>query len=277
MALAFIKNKIIPCGRGGVLSLLLLAVVLALTGCATGSNPQDPYENYNRKVFSFNKQVDKMVYKPIAQVYDKVTPTPLRRGITNFFDNINQLPIIANNFLQGNMEWFVSDIGRLIVNTTLGVGGIFDVATRLDIEKHEQDFGLTLAKWGFMKSSYLMLPFLPPSTPRDLLGFGGDYFMSPWPYIDSDWWTYAAYGVEFANARASVLGIDQLIDQAFDPYIFVRDAYLQRREAQIQRILDPHGHDEFNDDGFQGDGFEDEFEFENDIQSSEDLALSAVG
>jgi phospholipid-binding lipoprotein MlaA len=252
----------------------ILSIVLALTGCATGKNPEDPYESFNRKVFSFNMKVDKYVYKPIAQIYDHLTPMPIRKGVTNFFSNIGQLPIIANNLLQGNMEWFVSDIGRLIVNTTMGVGGLFDVATPLGIEKHQQDFGLTLAKWGFRDSPYLMLPFLPSSTPRDIIGFGADYFMSPWPYIENDWWTYAAYGIEFANARAAVLGADKLIEEAFDSYVFVRDAYMQRRQSQIQTILGQHGSNEFSDDLNADSG--DELGFSDEGSAGEELDVADV-
>jgi phospholipid-binding lipoprotein MlaA len=226
----------------------ILPLIFALTGCATGQTPEDPLEGYNRKVFAFNRQIDKFIYRPVAKTYDFVTPKPIRRGVANFFNNIAQLPTIGNDLLQLNGEWFVSDIGRLIVNTTVGVGGLFDVATKVGIEQHQQDFGLTLAKWGYRKSSYLVVPFLPGATPRDFIGLGGDFLMTPWPYIDTEWWGRAAYGVRFVDARALLLGPDKLIDEAFDPYVFVRDAYLQRRESKIEKVLHPHGkEDEFAD------------------------------
>ncbi|MDF3054112.1 MAG: VacJ family lipoprotein [Gammaproteobacteria bacterium] len=239
--------------RSYIPTILALFLVLALTGCASGQSPEDPYEGYNRKVFAFNRQIDRFIYRPVAKTYDYVMPSFARKGVRNFFANINQLPIIGNDLLQANGEWLVSDIGRLLINTTLGIGGLFDVATKIGIEKHEQDFGLTLAKWGYRKSSYFIIPFLPSSTPRDIIGFSGDFFMTPWPYIDSDWWGWAAYGVRFVDNRASLLGPDKLIDDAFDPYLLVRDAYLQRRQSQIERVLDPHGnHDGFGDDFEEG-------------------------
>lgn len=221
--------------------LAISVLITGLAGCAAGHNPDDPYENYNRKVFAFNRQVDKYVYRPVAQGYKAITPMPVRKGLSNFFSNIRQLPIMGNDLLQGNFEWFAYDTARFIINTTVGIGGLFDVATAGGIEKHEQDFGLTMAKWGVRESPYFLLPFLPPTTPRDGLGAIGDYFMSPWPYVGEWWWSYVAYGVPLTETRASLIGPDQLMDEAFDPYTFLRDAYMQRRQAQIERILNPHG------------------------------------
>lgn len=226
----------------------LLAIILATMGCASArhpTNPQDPYESYNRKVFKFNMKVDKYVYRPVAKTYDTILPGPAKRGVTNFFENVSLVPSIINDMLQANVPWAASDTGRLVVNTTLGIGGLFDVASHMGLKKHDQDFGLTLAKWGVRKSPYLMVPFLPPTTARDLLGTTVNYsVLSVWPYIRPAWIPWAAYGLDLINTRASFLSANELIDQAFDPYLFVRDAYLQSRQIKIEKVLHPNASNE---------------------------------
>jgi phospholipid-binding lipoprotein MlaA len=217
----------------------LVGITLSLIGCATTGPNNDPYEGYNRKVFKFNMAVDRGLFRPIASAYAFVTPKPVRRSVTNFFANVDEIPNMGNDLLQANFPWLFSDAGRFMINSTLGIGGLFDVASMWGLERHKQDFGLTLATWGWRKSPYLMVPLLPPSTPRDLVGFGGDIAMSPWTYIEPSWVGYAAYGLEFVNKRANLLPMDKLVDEAFDPYVFVREAYLQNREAQIQKVLHP--------------------------------------
>ncbi len=224
--------------------ILALVATLIVSGCASNpANPQDPYESYNRKVFKFNRGVDKVVYRPVAKVYTTVLPKFVRIGVGNFISNVAEVNRIGNDILQVNFPWAFSALGRLVINSTLGLGGLIDVATNMGIEKHPQDFGLTLAKWGYRNSSYLMVPFLPPSTPRDLIGWGGDYFMSPWTYVRPNWVGWVAYGVIVTDKRVSFLDTDKLVDEAFDPYIFVRDAYLQSRKAQIEKVLHPHAED----------------------------------
>lgn len=223
------------------LVIICITCLTLLTGCAVNhKNPQDPYESYNRKVFKFNQRVDKVIYRPVAVVYTTVMPKFARHGIGNFLSNVGEVPTIGNDILQANPLWALSDVGRLVVNTTLGIGGLFDVATRAGLEKHNQDFGLTMAKWGYTQSSYLMIPFLPPLTVRDLIGTGGDYGMSVWTYVRPGWIGWTAYGVTLVDKRASFLDSDKLVDQAFDPYIFVRDAYLQNRQHNIDKIKHPH-------------------------------------
>lgn len=217
-----------------------LVLITLLAGCsATGTNPQDPYEGYNRKVFKFNRGVDKVVYRPIAQVYSTLIPKFIRIGISNVLSNVAEVPRIGNDVLQANPRWAASDLGRLALNSTLGLAGLVDVASNMGLQKHTQDFGLTLAKWGYRDSRYLMLPLLPPATPRDLFGVAGDYAMTPWTYIRPNWIGWAAYGLVVVDKRASFLSSDQLIDEAFDPYIFIRDAYFQSRQAQIEQVLHP--------------------------------------
>ncbi len=217
----------------------ITASLTLLASCATVDQP-DPYESYNRQVFKFNRAVDKVLFRPIAVVYDTITPNFMQRGISNFFANVYQVPTIANDVLQANPGWALSDIMRLVVNSTVGIGGLIDVAKPLGLEPHDQTFGLTLARWGYTNSSYLILPFLPPGTVRDLAGLGVDSLaFSVWPYIDPHWIAYAAAGTSFIIARAQFLSTDKLVDEALDPYVFVRDAYLQRMNARIEKVTHP--------------------------------------
>ncbi len=221
--------------------LVLIAATITSTGCASTrspKDPEDPYETYNRKVFKFNLAVDRHIYRPVARAYDKITPKPVHRGITNFFSNINDITAIADDILQFNFPWAASDTGRVVINSTLGVGGLFDAASHMGLKKHNQDFGLTMAKWGVRESPYLMVPFFAPSTPRDFLGSLVDYqFLSVYPYINPNYARYAVYGLYLVNQRAAYLSTDKLVDEAFDPYIFVRNAYMQKRRAEINKVL----------------------------------------
>ncbi len=257
-----------------ILALGLLAVLLLTAGCATKGNP-DPYEKYNRKVFKFNMGVDKFVYRPIAVAYDTVTPKVAQHGVSNFFSNIDLVPSIANDILQFNFPWAFADTGRLIVNSTLGLGGLLDPATKFGMHKHTQDFGLTLAKWGVKDSPYFMLPFLPPATVRDFVGQGLDLsVLSVWAYVRPVWITYAAFGLDFTNRRASYLSTDKLLKEAFDPYLFMRDAYLQQRKGQVQQILNPQSKPEDLQSDVFGESNEDHFSDANADSSNTDLTHS---
>lgn len=213
-----------------------------LSGCASTGyhHPEDPYEGYNRKVFAFNLGFDRHVYRPIAKGYDLITPKFVQRRISNFFSNLDQISVVGNDLLQLNGPWMASDVGRLVFNTTLGIGGLFDPATRMGMQKHNQDFGLTIARWGIKKSPYFIFPLLQPSTTRDFLGYAVDgTVFTLWTYIDPDWIGYSARALDLIESRAKLLPTDKLVDQAFDPYIFVRDFYLQNRKAKIDRVLNP--------------------------------------
>lgn len=230
-------------------SVSLAATVLAgvlISGCASAPNPDaDPYQKFNRKMFKFNDVIDKAVYRPLAKTYEFVLPKFVRRGVHNVIGNVNQVPIIVNDTLQLNIPLAMQDLGRLAVNTTLGIGGWFDVAKHMGAPRHDQDFGITLALWGWKDSNYLLLPFFPVGTPRDLIGLYVDYtYLLPWAYINDTWATYAIYGVIFVDKRASFLSADKLIGESFDPYIFVRDAYMQNRRKQIAAMMQPYGADE---------------------------------
>lgn len=218
-----------------LLSCLILSYFLCLcAGCATTHNQNDPLETYNRTVFGFNTAIDKVIIRPIAKTYAFIVPNPIEDCIGNFFNNLGLITTIANDALQADARYTVRDTWRLAINSTVGVLGLFDVASKLGLEKHPQDFGLTLAKWGIKDSPYFVLPWFGPSTIRDSVGLPIDYYaFSAWPHIKSADTRYTLYGLQFAHIRKTYLGTDKLVDEAFDPYVFVRSAYLQRRAFLI--------------------------------------------
>lgn len=212
---------------------LLLGSTLALTGCAC----TDPFEPVNRKIFTFNMVLDHAIFRPAARAYEKIVPPPVVCCIGHFFDNLDDLTNIANNTLQCKFYDAWSDCWRFGFNTTLGLFGFFDVATCFGLPKHHQDFGLTLARYGFVCSPYLMIPFFGPSTIRDSVGWAVDWrYLSVWGYLEPDSLRYSLYGLRLIHKRAELLPADKLIDEALDPYLFVRDAYLQKRENDIKCI-----------------------------------------
>lgn len=226
-----------------LLSVCILTTSCLLSGCATvpqGTAPQiDPYEGFNRKVFKMNIILDGVLLRPIAVVYQHIVPAPVNKGITNFFHNLHEISNIANDMLQGKFLFALSDAWRFTVNSTVGLLGFFDVASPAGLTEHNQDFGVTLATWGYKDSAFLMLPIFGPTTVRDALSMPVDqYALSAWPYIDSDKLYTALYATKTIDRRASLLPADQLIRQSFDPYIFVRNAYLQRRQYLLKKRLE---------------------------------------
>jgi phospholipid-binding lipoprotein MlaA len=223
-------------------SLLLVAIVA--TGCATTSgtngatqtadNPDDPIEGFNRGVFTVNDKLDRAVFKPVAQGYEKVLPEGIRSCISNIFGNIGDVPASLNNFLQGKFRDGSSDICRIGVNTTIGVGGCFDIASKWGLEKHNEDFGQTLGVWGIPPGPYLVLPLFGPSTFRDAPALIVDTYMDPTHYIPFVAPRNSLYGVRLVDKRAQALDTTNFIDNAaLDPYVFVRDAYLARRRSLV--------------------------------------------
>jgi phospholipid-binding lipoprotein MlaA len=214
----------------------LLALSL-LGGCASTSssgNPQDPYESVNRSIYRFNEQVDKAVLKPVAQAYRFALPTPVRTGVSNFFSNINDVIVTLNNLLQGKFTTATSDFGRIVVNSTVGLLGLIDVASDAGLPKHDEDFGQTLGWYGTPNGPFIMLPFLGPSTGRDVVGRVGDYFSDPVKYVDPFGTRTALWTTRIVNRRAELLDASTILQTAaLDPYAFVRDAYLQRRRNLI--------------------------------------------
>jgi len=207
---------------------------VVLSGCATtANNPKDPFEGFNRAMFSVNEGID-VVVKPIAQGYDTVTPSPVKAGIGNFFGNIADVWTAFNNFLQGKGGQGFSDVGRVLVNTTIGIVGLFDVASEMGMEKHSEDFGQTLGKWGVGDGPYLYWPIIGPRTTRDTLGWAVDSYADPVLNLDDVALRNSLAGIRFIDLRASLLPTDKVVEQAaFDKYDYIRDAYLQHRRSEI--------------------------------------------
>jgi phospholipid-binding lipoprotein MlaA len=213
---------------GGV----LLAAAFALSGCATGPNakPGDPLEPMNRQIFKFNDAADRYVARPIATGYVKVTPAPLRTAISSFFSNIGDIGNFANNLLQLKITDATEDLMRIAINSTLGIGGLFDWASAAGLPKHDQDFGLTLGHYGVPSGPYLVLPLLGPSSARDATNWIASYPLNPGTYLSTEA-SVSMFVVRFVSARADLLGATDILSQAaLDKYAFVRDAYTQRRQ-----------------------------------------------
>jgi phospholipid-binding lipoprotein MlaA len=198
---------------------------------------KDPYEPFNRVMYNFNDFLDNAVLKPVATFYNLVMPKPLNKGIKNFYNNIDTIPTVINDALQGNAYQTASDAWRLAINSTVGIVGFFDVATDMGLDPNKEDFGLTLARWGYTDSNYLVLPFFGPSTPRDAIGLPVDYYaFSIYPYIQPPIRRYELYGLGVVARRADLLSYQNVMEQAaIDKYAFLRDAYMQRRAYLIQR------------------------------------------
>ena len=215
-------------------SVAAFVLVLGLSGCATtANNPKDPFEGFNRAMFTVNEGIDTVV-KPVAQGYDKVTPEPVKAGVGNFFGNIADLWIAVNNFLQGKPLDGSSDIGRVLVNSTVGVVGLFDVASNMGLEKHSEDFGQTLGVWGVGSGPYLYWPVLGSRNMRDTFGFVVDSSADPVGHLDHVSTRNVLMGVRLIDLRASLLPADKIVEQAaFDKYNYIRDAYFQNRRSAI--------------------------------------------
>lgn len=212
------------------------AALAALGGCATGPdrNPADPLEPLNRATWRFNDTVDRAVAKPIARGYNKVVPSPIRTGVSNFFSNLGDVTVAFNDFAQGKFRDGMSDVTRFAVNSTFGVLGLFDVAGKSGIPKHDQDFGLTLGHYGVPSGPYLVLPLFGPSTVRDATGLGVDQYIAPTNQFDPAW-RNSLWGLNFVSARARYLDATNLLEQAaLDKYLFVRDAWLAQRQSKLQ-------------------------------------------
>ena len=220
-------------------------------GATDGAAPppnDDPWEGYNRTMFKFNMAVDHAVFRPVARGYKAVVPSPVRTGVSNFFSNLMGPLHMVNDLLQGKPGRAASDLGRFLVNTTVGIGGLFDPASKLDLKQSDEDFGQTLGKWGVGSGPYLVLPFLPPTTLRDAFGQVPDYHLDPVNHLERDESRYELKLVELVDARARVLDLDEAIDTAYDPYAFVRDAWLQRREYKVKDGMVPASDEDYYDD-----------------------------
>jgi phospholipid-binding lipoprotein MlaA len=182
----------------------------------------------------------------VARAYTKVTPAPVRNGVSNFFRNLSSPTVIVNNLLQLKPKAFLTDTARLVINTTIGIGGLFDPASQLGLPAGDEDFGQTLGRWGVGSGPYLVLPVLGPSTARDTVGLVGDQFSDPKYYLVKDIWVSAGVTVaSLIDMRASLLGTDDVLGSSYDPYVFMRNAFLQRREFQVKDGDVPAQQEEF--------------------------------
>lgn len=246
--------------RGLVFSLLLLPafgvaaqasepapapVAEAVPASAAAAEPAvkknaDPWEKFNRRIFAFNDSADRYVLKPVAKGYVFVTPRFLRTGVTNFFINLRSPIVILNDALQGKLKQAGSDTARFVVNSTVGVAGLIDVAVHWNMPLHDEDFGQTLGKWGMNSGPYLILPLMAPSTVRDTGGFVVDAAANPRRYlIEDEAVDWALTGLDIVSSRASLLELEGIVQG--DRYLFIRDLYLQRREFSVQdgQVADP--------------------------------------
>ena len=207
---------------------------LSLGGCATNGDPRDPFEPINRGIYTFNDTVDKAVTKPIAQGYRAVLPSPVRTGVSNFFSNIDDIFVTANNLLQFKFHAAASDFTRLLANTTLGIGGIFDVASDFGLEKHNEDLGQTLGYWGVGDGPFLMVPLVGPSNVRDAIGSAVQAYADPIWNLNNVAVRNSLAGLSVVDSRANLLDAEKVLDEAaLDPYTFLRDAYIQQRRSLI--------------------------------------------
>ena len=217
--------------------LLLPVLLAAVGGCATPGeerDPRDPFEGFNRGTYKFNDTVDEYVAAPVARAYRKALHAELRGRVSNFFANIQDIMIGANNFLQGKFEDGVNDWARFAFNSTFGLLGIHDVASEWGLEKHNEDFGQTFGRWGAPPGPYLILPFLGSSTVRDTAGLTLDWTFAPLTEVRPIDLRNTLFGLYLVNSRADLLDASKLLEEAaLDRYVFQRDAYLQRRRSLI--------------------------------------------
>lgn len=244
-----------------LLALALTGAAL-LSGCASvpkdsGQNPDDPWETLNRQTFAFNQGLDFILVRPLAKGYQFITPKPVREGITRVFQNTMEPANAVNNVLQGKVEDGILSLFRLMINSSVGVVGFFDVAQEVGIERMPEDFGQTLAVWGVPKGPYFVIPVLGPSTVRDTVGLVPELFLDPNTYVGKDWFTWPWWGAKFVNARERLLPVTDMLNKTVDPYVATRNAYLQQRQSSIQNgdspamiqepLLNPFADDPSND------------------------------
>lgn len=219
--------------RGWARGSVVAALMLALAGCAT-TNQKDPFEPFNRAMFSFNDAIDRAALKPAAEAYSDL-PSFIQTGVNNFFGNLGDVWTGVNNLLQGKLADGMSDVMRVAVNTTFGLGGLLDIGSEAGLVKHREDFGQTLGKWGIRSGPYVVLPLLGSSTLRDTVALPADFVGDLWLYADPTAARVSGATVRVVDQRAALLGASNLLEEAaLDRYAFVRDAYLQRRESNVR-------------------------------------------
>ena len=213
---------------------LALAIAASVSACATGTNPRDPLEGYNRAMFKFNDTVDQVALKPVATAYKKVTPSFVQTGVGNFFGNLSDVWSAMNNLLQGKGEAGLQDVVRVSMNSTFGIFGLIDIASQAGIPKHNEDFGQTLGWYGVQSGPYVMLPLLGPSTVRDTAALPLDIAGDPWRYKDPAYVRNIGTVTRVVDKRAALLDATNLMEAAaLDRYEFIRDGFLQARESKV--------------------------------------------
>ncbi|MDR2209146.1 MAG: VacJ family lipoprotein [Azoarcus sp.] len=231
------------------------AMLLLVAGCASAP-PDDPLEPFNRSMFSFNEKLDDVVTKPAAKAYVAVTPAPVRTWVSNFFSNLQDPWISFNNLLQGKPTDALNDLMRFVFNSTLGIGGLLDIASEAGLPKHDEDFGQTLGVWGVKEGSFIVLPLLGPRTVRDTVAMPLDSAAeSPWslpygdPMVRDSATRYGISGLKLLNSRARVLGLERTLDEGtLDKYRYARDFYLQQRRFKVYDGNPPLEYDDFDPD-----------------------------
>lgn len=213
---------------------LAIAAVGLLAGCASSGNPKDPIEGFNRAMFAFNEGLDSAIIKPVASGYDAALPSPVRTGVTNFFGNIADLLIGVNNLLQGKGSEGLSDLGRVVINSTVGLLGTFDISSEAGLEKHNEDFGQTFGRWGVGSGAYVVIPVFGPRTARDTAGLILDVAADPVSHVTPTAERNVLRVLRAIDVRANLLPADKVVEEAaLDKYSYIRDAYLQRRRNLI--------------------------------------------
>ena len=216
-------------------TLAIVAVSLALGACSsTSGNKKDPIEGFNRAMFAVNETIDSYAVRPVAKAYDDYLPVVVKAGVSNFFGNIDDVFTGVNNFLQGKPGDGASDLGRFVINSTIGILGMVDVASDIGLAKHDEDFGQTFGRWGVSNGPYVVLPVFGPKTARDTVGFMVDRYVDPVGNIEDVSVRNSLSALRIVSIRAELLPADKVVDEAaLDKYSYVRDGYLQRRRSQI--------------------------------------------
>jgi phospholipid-binding lipoprotein MlaA len=227
------------------IGLLVAGAAMLLAGCAAAPNKDDPFEPWNRTMYDVHQAVDGTIVKPIAQAYVAATPELIRTGISNFFGNIDDLFTGINNVLEGRGDQAGDDFGRVLLNSTFGMGGILDLASMMGITKDKKDFGITFGKWGAPQGPYFFVPLFGPTTLRDGTGTVVRIFLSPIGYINEIPVRNTLYGVGYLDTRAQALSAESVLDTAaIDRYRFLRNAYLKNRRYQVYEGKPPPEEDE---------------------------------
>ncbi len=238
--------------KAGLRIAIAFICIAGISGCTTSKGAErnvDPLEAINRPIYKFNSVTDKFILRPIAKGYDFVMPRLARVGVRNFLDNLRYPVVFVNGFLQGKFKQGASDTGRFLINSTVGLGGLFDPATSLGLVAHQEDFGLTFARWGIPQGPYIVVPMLGPRTVRSGVGTLADIQINPMVQLNNTSLRSKILILFTIDSRANLLPIDEQINAAYDPYLFIRDAYLQNRVFLLE-----------DDSEATDDPFEDEFE-----------------